>query len=99
MRVEFLPVAELELMEAAAHYEAQLQGLGNQFITEVVRITGMLVELPSLGEKLDLLHRRIPLRRFPYALIFRLDNELVRVVAVAHRRRKPRYWRGRVQDR
>jgi toxin ParE1/3/4 len=99
MRVEFFPAAEQELVEAAEDYERKARGLGSDFILEVERIAGVLIELPSLGEKLDPIHRRIPLRRFPHALIFRRDADVIRVVAVAHRRRKPRYWTPRVQDR
>ena len=99
MKVEFFPAAATELLEAAKEYEALLSGLGNDFLVEVERLTSVLVELPSLGENLDSIHRRIPLRRFPYALIFRRDGEVIRVVAVAHRRRRPRYWKPRVQDR
>jgi len=99
MRVEFFPAAEQELVEAAEDYEAKARGLGSDFILEVERIAGVLIELPSLGERLDPVHRRIPLRRFPYVLIFRRDEEIIRVVAVAHRRRRPRYWVPRVHDR
>jgi plasmid stabilization system protein ParE len=99
MRVEFFPAAEQELIEASEHYEAQLQGLGSDFLLEVERLSAVLIELPSLGEKLDPIHRRLPLRRFPYALIYRHDTEIIRVVAVAHRRRRPRYWSPRVQER
>ena len=35
------------------------------------------------------------LRRFPYAVIYRARAERVLVVAVAHMRRRPGYWRGR----
>jgi len=99
MKVEFFPAAEQELIEASEHYEAQLQGLGNEFLLEVEQVSAVLVELVSLGEKLDSIHRRLPLRRFPYALIFRRDAEIIRVVAVAHRRRRPGYWSPRVQER
>jgi plasmid stabilization system protein ParE len=99
VKLEFFPAAEQELLEASEHYEAQLQGLGNDFVLEVERLSAVLIELPSLGEKLDSMHRRLPLRRFPYALIFRRDADVIRVVAVAHRRRKPRYWAPRVQER
>ena len=53
MKVEFFPAAEQELTEASEHYEAQLQGLGNDFLLEVERLSAVLIELPSLGEKLD----------------------------------------------
>jgi toxin ParE1/3/4 len=99
MRVEFFPAAERELVEAADYYEAKLRGLGLEFIDELERVIAVLEELPSLGELLDTIHRRVPLRRFPYAVIFRVKGEVIYIVAVAHRRRKPRYWTPRVQDR
>jgi hypothetical protein len=99
MKLEFFPAAEQELLEAAKEYEGHLSGLGSDFLLEVERLASVLVELPSLGEKLDPIHRRIPLRRFTYALIFRRDDDLIRFVAVAHRRRRPWYWKPRVQDR
>jgi plasmid stabilization system protein ParE len=99
MKVEFFPAAEQELTAATEHYEGQLHGLGSDFLLEVERLCAVLIELPSLGERLDPIHRRIPLQRFPYALIFRRDAESIRVVAVAHRRRKPGYWSPRVQER
>ena len=74
MKIEFFPAAERELQDAATDYESFLPGLGDDFIAEVERIAALLIELPSLGEKLDPLHRRIPLRRFPYALVFRPDG-------------------------
>ena len=99
MRVEFFPAAERELVEAADYYESKLRGLGVEFVDELERVAAVLTELPSLGERLDHVHRRVPLQRFPYAIIFRRDGEVLRIVAVAHRRRKPRYWTSRVQDR
>jgi plasmid stabilization system protein ParE len=99
MKVEFFPEAEQKLTDATEHYERQLQGLGNGFVLEVERLCAVLLEIPSIGEKLDPIHRRLPMRRFPDALIFRRDAEIIRIVAVAHRRRKPGYWSRRVQER
>ena len=99
MKIEFLPAAVDELIEAAECYEGDVPELGRKFILETERVIAVLLELPALGEKLDEIHRRIPLRRFPYALIFRLDADVIRIVAVAHRRRRPRYWAPQVHDR
>jgi plasmid stabilization system protein ParE len=99
MKLEFLPAAEQDLIDAAAYYESDLRGLGYEFMLEAQRVTRVLIEQPLLGKKIDQVHRRIPLRRFPYALIFRHDRDVIRVVAVAHHRRRPRYWAGRVHDR
>jgi len=98
MRVGYLQAAEHDLLEAATHYEGQRAGLGSDFAAEVDRVANVLRNHPSLGEKLDRTHRRIPLRRFPYALIYRVDGESVGIIAVAHLRRRPRFWAPRVQD-
>jgi plasmid stabilization system protein ParE len=40
--------------------------------------------------------RRFVLPRFPYSLIYRhLGADEVRILAVAHQKRRPRYWTGR----
>jgi len=98
VKVEFLPDAEQELLEAAEYYEARKPDLGNEFLSEVERLLATLSDVPVVGEKLDRIHRRIPLRRFPYALIFRCEADLIRFIAIAHRRRRPRYWKPRVQE-
>jgi hypothetical protein len=40
--------------------------------------------------------RRLVLRRFPFAIVYRLAGEFVLVLAIAHMRRRPGYWRGRL---
>jgi toxin ParE1/3/4 len=95
---EFLPAAEDELFEVSGQYESRLKSLGFEFIAEAERVVARLADFHLLGERIDPRHRRIPLQRFPYALIYRVDTDAIRVVAVAHHRRRPRYWRPRVQD-
>jgi len=36
---------------------------------------------------------------FPYSLVYFVDGDLINVVAVAHERRKPGYWRMRLRVR
>lgn len=63
MKLEFFPAAQQEFEEAPGWYESRMPGLGAEFAEEVERISGRLLELHSLGEKLDQIHRRISLRR------------------------------------
>jgi toxin ParE1/3/4 len=98
MKIEFLRGAAEDLFEAVEYYEMRQRGLGGDLAAEVQRVAAVLLELPTLGESLDRIHRRIQLKRFPYGLIFRLEGDVIRVVAVAHRRRRARYWSFRVQE-
>ncbi|MGQ0847085.1 MAG: type II toxin-antitoxin system RelE/ParE family toxin [Sporichthyaceae bacterium] len=41
--------------------------------------------------------RSAPVRRFPYRIVYLVHDDAIRVLAVAHTRREPRYWRDRVE--
>jgi plasmid stabilization system protein ParE len=98
MKIAFFRGAAEDLIEAAEYYEMRQRGLGGDVAAEVQRVVALLLETPTLGERLDRVHRRVQLKRFPYGLIFRLEGDVIRVVAIAHRRRRARYWSFRIQD-
>ncbi len=97
MRAELHPEAEDEFIEASLFYDLQLLGLGEGFICEVERVTKLLVEKPEIGARIDETFRRMLLNRFPYSLIYSLEPERIWIVAVAHQRRRPGYWRSRIE--
>lgn len=39
--------------------------------------------------------RILPVHRFPVSLVYRVQGDMVRVIAVAAQRRRPGYWHGR----
>lgn len=90
------PEAERELIDGAHFYaeEANTE-LALAFIAEFERAVGMLRAYPRLGPIWRGTTRRFPLRRFPYGIIYQVKPEEVRVIALAHQRRRPGYWRGR----
>ena len=96
--IAFHPSARDELLEAAERYEDQASGLGGQFIDEVERAVSFVEEHPGLGITLggrDNL-RRWTLQRFPYYVIYRAEAESLYILAIAHQRRRPGYWKDRV---
>ena len=94
-RVIFHPEAEAEMVAAAKFYEARSAGLGIDFIAEVERATRALVIHSRIGHRFSRRLRRILVQRFPYGLLYRVETERIVVVAVAHARRRPGYWRHR----
>ena len=96
MKLEFHPEAEMELIEAAAHYELQVPGLGERFEAEVRRATDILLEHPDIGSPADPHLRRFILNRFPFTLYYSTTSEVLRIEVVAHQSRRPGYWRSRV---
>lgn len=96
MRVTFVAEAERELIEGARFYADQSGNeLGLAFIAEFERCVGLLRLQPKLGAQWRGANRRMPLRRFPYSVIYALLVDEVRILAIAHQRRKPGYWRDR----
>lgn len=53
MKYELHPEAELELYEAAWHYEALVPELGRRFADEVERVIQLLVDHPELAPRLS----------------------------------------------
>ncbi len=91
----FLDPAEREMNEAAAFYERNADGLGEEFLNEVDRTTRLILESPKAGVVLKGHTRRRLLRRFPYGLLYRIESEQIVVVAVMHLRRRPNFWENR----
>lgn len=92
---ELHPQANEELTEVALYYEARAVGLGADFLDEFERTLTFLSQFPGAGRVIRHGSRRVSLRRFPYHLIYRIDSDRVFVLAVAHQRRRPGYWRER----
>jgi toxin ParE1/3/4 len=101
-RVRFAPEVPDELAEAVLWYENRRPGLGKELLDEVELVLPLLGSRPRSFPRLQdvdstLEIRRALLARFPYALVFLARDEEVRVLAVAHAKRRPGYWLSRVQ--
>jgi toxin ParE1/3/4 len=95
MRLRLHPAARAEFIEAIAHYERQVPGLGAQFLREIETTFDRLLEHPQSAPLVRGEFRRLGLRRFPYGIIYRIIADELRVSAIAHRRRRPGYWARR----
>jgi plasmid stabilization system protein ParE len=91
----FHPDADAELEEAALFYESRMIGLGRSFAAEVERTIALVREFPEAGSPAGTNRRRVLVARFPYSIVYRHDADAIVVVAVAHQRRRPGYWRRR----
>lgn len=95
MRISFLEVAAIELDEARHYYNNELPGLGDVFLTEVLKCLDRIASFPHSWQLCSKRTRRCQTRRFPTAL-YQVRNEEILVVAVANLHRKPEYWRDRI---
>jgi len=96
-RVRFLATAEQELLNGALYYDRLAPGLGAEFLDAVDAAAEGIREAPELWPVLRDETRRRMLRRFPYALLYRIEPDAIVVVAVMHLRRRPDYWTDRIR--
>jgi plasmid stabilization system protein ParE len=96
VKISLSAQAELELVEGAAYYAREANAeIAEAFISEFDRSARLLGEYPKLGTTWRGRIRRLPLRRFPYSIVYSWSQAEVRILAIAHQRRRPGFWRGR----
>jgi len=95
MRVRFLDPARRELDEAISYYDAELAGLGEVFLLEVLSAVERIRRFPKAWHPLSANTRRCQIKRFPYGLIYEATETEVLIVAVANLHRRPDFWRSR----
>lgn len=93
--VEILPQAEAEIREAFLWYFERSPLAADAFRTEVFDAIDGLAQLADTWPMDEDGVRRHVLSHFPYSVHYELANHVATVLAVAHQRRKPGYWRQR----
>jgi plasmid stabilization system protein ParE len=96
-RVAYHRLAARELLEGVRYYDRQVPGVGEQFLSEVERVLAFIKAEPLLGRIEGERRRSWPVHRFPYRIVYELDPERFRIIAVAHMSRRPGYWKRRVE--
>lgn len=87
--------AEIEINEAADFYDLTSPGLGNEFLDEIQHAIEDIGQFPEAGQRMHGKIRVKTLIRFPYMLFYSVQSEHIRLLAVAHQKRRPFYWRER----
>ncbi len=90
--VIFDPDAELEFLSAVEYYEECQKGLGRKFISEIQFAVDKITEAPFRYRVIRSPFRRYLVQKFPYGIMYTIEPDHIRVIAIAHTRRKPKYW-------
>jgi len=98
--------AAVEEAEAQASYYAERAGneVALRFAAEIEAIYLGLADNRFVGANHPRVKFRVPIKRvfldrFPFAVVFFVDNEIVHVVALEALRKRPDYWRSRLRRR
>lgn len=96
MKIEILDEAEVDLMEGFQFYENQDAGLGVYFLDSLYSDIDSL-RLHGGIHRVVFGHHRSLSKRFPFAIYYAVDGDLVRVHAVLDCRRDPSWIRKRLK--
>ena len=96
--VTYHPAALEELFLSAEYYESKADGLGEQFLDEIDAAVADVSRFTNRWPYFHLNTRRRLLDRFPYLLVYVEEPELIYILAVTHQRRKPGYWKKRLNQ-
>ncbi len=96
-RVEYHPRTASDLNSAVTHYNDLRQDLGDELRSEVYAAIDRILANPRQFAVVERDVRRSFVRRFPYSILFRIvEEDIVRVLAIRHHRRHPRFGLGRL---
>ena len=98
MKVKFLTLAQQEIDEAFVWFDERDEGKGVEFLDELDRVVRLVKTYPLASVEIEPEIRRCLFARFPYSLIYGIEDETIVVIAVAHARRSPRYWIDRLES-
>lgn len=93
--IEFLPIAEDELLEAARRYRDVRPSLGDRFLLSVSDYKQVICTQPTRFpiEEGDI--RRAIMSDFPYSIFYRVVRSRIFITAVYHHSRDPEGWKNR----
>lgn len=99
MILEWHEEAKEEFAEAALYYERRVEHLGERFVVQVEATTARVLAAPLMPRCFDGECRKVRVGGFPYAVIYRVEEEdVLQIIAVAHLKRRPGYWKRRFKD-
>ena len=96
--IRFRPAAAREFAADFRYYERDYPGRGRRFVAAVDAVLERIAERPEQFALLfepDIRSAKVP--RFPYRVVYLVVGDGMDVIAVAHAKRRPAYWRRRVK--
>jgi plasmid stabilization system protein ParE len=95
-RFRFHPEAKEDFRDAIQWYRSRNRGVAVEFRVTVSDVIRRIVQAPQRWPKNLQGTRRFVLHRFPFSIIYLDDPDVLTIVAVAHNKRRPGYWKRRL---
>lgn len=95
----FIAPARREFLAEVVYYNGKEPGLGARFASAVEEAATRALAFPLTGSPASTNARRVFVKDFPFAVVYRPEPDGIVILALAHHSRRPEYWQSRVQDR
>ncbi len=95
MKYMFHPEALTEYAEAVQYYAGQRVEVAQAFIDAVEDAIYRIREAPTRWNVIDEDVRRCLTRKFPYGILYTVEQDYILILAVMHCSREPGYWKSR----
>ena len=95
-RLQIHPSALAELKSALSWYLERNETAAANFAAELDRAMDLVIGSPARWPAGEHGSRKFVLRRFPFAVVYRENQGVVQILAIAHGHRRPGYWKNRL---
>jgi plasmid stabilization system protein ParE len=95
LTVAVRPAARRDILEGEEFYEQRRQGLGGEFVTEVLAALDRIEAMPEMYGTVWQQVRAAGVKRFGYVVYYRVLTDHVEVLAVMHGGRRASEWQSR----
>lgn len=96
MNIRYLELAKFEFHDAISYYKKEQIGLGKIFSDNIKTAISRIKSLPNLYPFIKKEVRKCTLHKFPYNILYVIEENEIVIVAIAHHHRKPDYWVHRI---
>lgn len=99
IQVHFLPEAENDMIISAQFYNDRENNLGNDFLNEIEAGINKIKINPKRWNFIADSIQKYLMKRFPFTIYYEYfeREELVVIIAFAHHKRNPNYWKSRIE--
>ena len=96
IKILFHKLAGKEFLEVRDYYDDLVFGLGEKFVTEVERCLNIITTNPLAYPVTKQNVRKAVIIKFPFSILYRVDGNVIYILAVMHQKREPLYWAERI---
>lgn len=94
--VFFHQAVKEEFLNSRDYYDELVLGLGKPFVIEVERCINIIKSNPLAYPIVRQNIRKAVIMKFPFSILYKLEDDNIYILAVMHQKRKPLYWSSRV---